>query len=168
MARVKKLPVERPKRLVRADDEFEYQPFENNNPLHIDDDTVRNIEHEYGYPLQWCVESCLGQPQDEVMSSHRKNKFQEIHKGSFGGALDYLCDREGRVSKGGLVLMARPVEVTRIARAYEKKAARGAIDDMRRKHSDQGVDVSMPDGGRDPVARQHNRHASSYERIPEE
>src|SRR5262245_35411635 len=91
-------PVHEP-RSVRVDDDFAYQPFESRDPLHIDDEVLRSIEHDYGYRLQWCVESVLGQPQDEIMSAHRKNKFQEVRKGSFGGQLDYLADREGRIAK---------------------------------------------------------------------
>src|SRR5262249_33488684 len=141
----------------------QYQPFENNNPLHIDDEIVRSIERDYGYCLQWCAETVLGQAQDESMASHRRNKFQEVRKGSFGGWLDFLCDREGRITKGGLVLMARPFDIEQMARAYEKKAARRAIDDMRRKHSTEGINVP---GGSHPNAREHNRHSSHFERVP--
>ena len=77
--------------------------------------------------------------------------------------LDYLCDREGRIVKGGLVLMARPYQIDDMARSYERKAAKRAIEDMKRKHSDEGVNVSMPGGGRDPLAREHNQHRTSYE-----
>jgi hypothetical protein len=64
-----------------------------------------------------------------------------------------------------VVLMARPAEIDDMARAYERKAAKKAVEDMRRKHSDEGVNVTMPGGGRDPTARQHNRHGSSFERV---
>src|SRR5262245_61661927 len=136
MTRLKKMPVEPPPRVKRnvrvdANPEFTYQPFEQINRLHIDDDTVRSIEREYGYCLQWCVETALGQPQDEIMSAHRRNKFQEVRKGSFGGALDFMCDRDGRITHGGVVLMARPFDVEQLARAYQKKAARGQINDMK-------------------------------------
>jgi hypothetical protein len=99
------------------------------------------------------------------MASHRRNGFQEVRKGSFGGQLDFLCDPEGRITKGGMVLMARPAQIDDMARAYERKAAKKAVEDMRRKHSDEGVNVTMPGGGRDPSTRQHNRHASSFERV---
>ena len=144
---------------------FVYQPFENINPLHIDTEILRSIEHDYGYRLQWNAETVLGQPQEQAMASHKRNGFQEVRKGSFGGLLDYLCDREGRIAKDGLVLMARPAEIDDQARAYERKAARKAIEDMKRKHSDEGVNVTMPGGGRDPAAREHNRHRSSFERV---
>jgi len=148
---------------------FVYQPFENINPLHIDTEILRSIEHDYGYRLQWNAETVLGQPQEQAMASHRRNGFQEVRKSSFGGLLDYLCDREGRIAKDGLVLMARPAEIDDMARTYERKAARRAIEDMKRKHSDEGVNVSMPGGGKDPTARARNRHGSSFEpaEVPE-
>src|SRR5262249_12560773 len=124
-----------------------------------------SIEHDYGYRLQWNAETVLGQPQEQSMASHRRNGFQEVRKGSFGGLLDFLCDREGRIAKDGVVLMARPCEIDDMARTHERKAAPRAIDDMKRKHSDEGVNVTMPGGGRDPTARSHNRHGSSFERV---
>src|SRR5262249_53379101 len=64
---------------------FVYQPFANMNPLHIDAEILRNIEYDYGYRLQWNAETVLGQPQEQSMASHRRNGFQEVRKGSFGG-----------------------------------------------------------------------------------
>src|SRR5262245_52319921 len=175
--KLKRSPLREPRETIREEQareervqaDFTYQPFENVNPLHIDPEILRNIEHDYGYRLQWCVETVLGQPQEQAMASHRRNGFQEVRKGSFGGLLDYLCDREGRIAKDGVVLMARPCEIDDMARTYERKAARRAIEDMKRKHSDEGVNVTMPGGGRDPAAREHNRHRSSFEpvEIPE-
>jgi hypothetical protein len=146
-----------------GDKEFIYQPYQQNNPLHIDDEVVANIARDYGFALQWCAETVLGQPQDEVMSFRRKNAFAEVVKGNFGGALDHLCDRDGRVTKGGQVLMGRPVEIERYARDYEKKLAKVAITDMQKKHSEEGVDVP---GGDHSSALHHNRHRRSYS-IPE-
>src|SRR5262245_49768458 len=152
-------PLREPRESIRRSQEresqlmagFTYQPFENVNPLHIDPEILRNIEHDYGYRLQWNAETVLGQPQEQSMASHRRNGFQEVRKGSFGGMLDFLCDREGRIFKDGVVLMARPCEMDDQARAYERKAARRAVEDMKRKHSDEGVPgVTMPGGSRDP------------------
>ena len=174
LRKLKRLAVDRPPReTIRQMQEreselhagFVYQPFENINPLHIDTEILRSIEHDYGYRLQWNAETVLGQPQEQAMASHIRNGFQEVRKGSFGGLLDYLCDREGRIAKDGLVLMARPAQIDDMARTYERKAARRAIEDMKRKHSDEGVNVSMPGGGKDPTARSRNRHGSSFERV---
>jgi hypothetical protein len=155
-------PLRQPLHESARDEGFVYQPFENIIPLHIDTEILRSIEFDYGFRLQWCVESVLGQPQDEVMSAHRKNKFQEVRKRSFGGLLDYLCDREGRIVKGGLVLMGRPAEIDDMARTHERKTARRQIEDMQKRHSDEGLPVP---GGREAAAREHNRHRSSFERV---
>jgi hypothetical protein len=170
-------PLREPRMSMRQEQEresqlmegFAYQPFENVNPLHIDMEVLRAIEHEYGYRLQWNCETVLGQPQEAAMSSHRRNGFQEVRKGSFGGILDFLCDREGRITKDGVVLMARPAQIDDLAKTYERKAARRAVEDMKRKHSDEGISgVTMPGGNKE--ARQHNRHGSSFERaeVPEQ
>src|SRR5215467_3197894 len=130
--KLKRMPMRPPRETIRQMQEreselyanFVYQPFENINPLHIDTEILRSIEHDYGYRLQWNAETVLGQPQEQAMASHKRNGFQEVRKGSFGGLLDYLCDREGRIAKDGLVLMARPAEIDDMARTYERKAAR--------------------------------------------
>ena len=105
---------------------------------------------------------------DRLVTASRDGLGQS-GKGSFGGLLDYLCDREGRICKGGAVLMARPTQIDDMARAHERKAAKRAIEDMHKKYEQEGVNVSMPGGGRDPTARAHNRHRSSFEpvQIPE-
>ena len=41
----------------------------------------------------------------------------------------FVCDREGRIVKGGLVLMGRPAEIDDMARTHERKAARRQIED---------------------------------------
>jgi hypothetical protein len=59
---------------------FVYQPSENVNPLHIDSEILRSIEHDYGYRLQWNAETVLGQPQEQAMASHRCNVFRKCAK----------------------------------------------------------------------------------------
>src|SRR5262245_30836704 len=105
-----------PRKSIRVGDkDFVYTEFQQRNPLHIDADVLRMIALDFGYALQWCNETVLGQPQDELMSFRRKNGFADVKRGNFGGALDHLCDKDGRVTKGGLVLMGRPIEIEKYA-----------------------------------------------------
>jgi hypothetical protein len=146
---------------------FEYRPFEQENPLAIDLDIVRGIEREWGYSLLWVCYECNGKPFPNLVSSRKRNGYCEVRKGNFGGALDHMADKhDGGIRHEGLVLMARPVEIQRIAKAHDKRAAEAAIENMRKSHSEVGIPV---EGGDHPTALAKNRHKKSYEpvQIPE-
>jgi hypothetical protein len=85
---------------------------------------------------------------------------------NFGGALDHLCDRDGNIVREGLRLMARPVEIQRVAEAHDKRAAKAAVDQMKASHQVEGVTVSMPGGGSHPSALRQNRHKQTFEPGP--
>jgi hypothetical protein len=155
-------PVHEPIHSALRDEGFEYTPYEVQNPLHIDEELIRNIKNDYDFVLQWVAESVTGQPQDQSLSARRKNGFAEVHRGHFGGMLDSYCNRDSRIEKGGLVLMARPAFIEGKARAYEKRAARGAVEQVRKKHGETGVDVK---GGNHPSALEKNRHKQTFERV---
>jgi hypothetical protein len=145
---------------------FEYRPFEQDNPLSIDPDIVRSIEREWGYSLLWVCFECNGKPFPNLVSARRRNGYGDVQRGNFGGALDHLADRDGNIVREGLRLMARPVEIQRMAEAHDKRAARAAIENMRRSHADEGVSgISMPEGN-NAAARAKNRHRTSYEEGP--
>jgi hypothetical protein len=102
--------------------------------------------------------------------ARQRNGYADVHRGNFGGALDHLCDRDGNIIREGLRLMARPVEIQRIATAHDKHAADAAITNMRRSHAEEGLsNISMPEGN-NAAARAKNRHRQTFEpgpRIPE-
>jgi hypothetical protein len=149
---------------------FEYTPYEATNPLSIDSDIVHGIERDWGFSLLWVCYECNGKPFPDLVSARMRNGYAEIRKGNFGGALDFMCNKDGRIQKEGLVLMARPVEIERKAKAYEARMARDAVEQMKRSHRDEGVSgISMP-GGNDPAARSRNIHRQTFEpgpKIPE-
>jgi hypothetical protein len=142
---------------------FEYRPFEAQDVLAIDHDTVRSIRDEWGFSLLWVMYETMGKPFPDRVNWRKRNGYAEIHKGNFGGLLDHLCDKDGRIVKEGLVLMARPVQIQRMAEAHDKRAAKEAVTQMQKSHMTDGVDVSMPDGGRHPSALAKNRHQQSFE-----
>ena len=151
-------------------DGFEYRPFEQENLLAIDPDIVRGIEREWGYSLLWVCFEANGKPFPNLVSARRRNGYADVHRGNFGGALDHLCDRDGNIVREGLRLMARPIEIQRMAEAHDKRAAKAAVDHMKASHQSEGLNVSMPGGGDHPSALRQNRHKSTFEpgpRIPE-
>jgi hypothetical protein len=149
---------------------FEYRPYEQDNPLSIDPDIVRGIERDWGYSLLWVCFECNGKPFPNLVSARKRNGYADVHRGNFGGSLDHLCDRDGNIVREGLRLMARPIEIERIAKAHDARAAKAAIENMRRSHAEEGIPV---EGGDHPTARAKNRHKSTLlaeaigSRIPE-
>src|SRR5262249_52317488 len=125
-------------------------PYELDDIWHISPDRTRTIRDEYGYELFWAAETVLGQEQTRLMSHRRRNGCSDVHRGSFGGLLDYLFvaldirHNEPRIAKEGLVLMAQPTNRAEQARAYQRKKARAQVEEMKTKHSNEGIDVSMP------------------------
>ena len=147
---------------------FEYRPYEQENPLSIDKDIVRGIEKEWGYSLLWVCFECNGKPFPNLVNARRRNGYSEVRRGNFGGALDHMCDKhDGGIRHEGLVLMARPMEIQRMARAHDDHAAKDAIENMRRSHAEEGASgVTMPGGASHPSALQKNRHRTTYEEGP--
>jgi hypothetical protein len=147
---------------------FEYRPFEQENSLSIDKDIVRGIEKEWGYSLLWVAYEVNGKPFPSLVSARKRNGYAEVKKGNFGGALDHMADKnDGGIRHEGLMLMARPCEIQRMAKAHDDRAAKAAIENMRRSHSEEGLSgISMP-GGNDPVARRKNAHRQTFEPGPQ-
>lgn len=145
---------------------FEYRPYEQENPLAINADIVRGIEKEWGYSLLWVCFEAGGKPFPNLVSARKRNGYAEVKRGNFGGALDHMCDKhDGGIRHEGLMLMARPMEIQRIAKAHDARAAKAAIENMRRSHSEEGVPVTMPDGNV-AHARAKNAHRTTYEEGP--
>src|SRR6516165_11666219 len=92
---------------------FEYRPFEQESVLAIDPEICHSIEKEWGYSLLWVCFECNGKPFPQLVSARRRNGYSDVRKGNFGGALDHLCDKDGRIVREGLMLMARPIEIQR-------------------------------------------------------
>ena len=139
---------------------FEFTPYEAANPLQIDADIVRSIRDDYGFVLMWVVHECAGKPFPDLVNARKRNGFAEVRAENFGGALRHMADKSGRIAKEGLVLMARPVEIERKARAHDARMAKEAIDHMKASHASEGVPVA---GGDHPSALSKNRHRQTFE-----
>jgi hypothetical protein len=146
---------------------FEYRPYEQENPLSIDPDIVRGIEKDWGYSLLWVCYEANGKPFPSFVSARKRNGYAEVKRGNFGGALDHMCDKhDGGIRHEGLMLMARPTQIERIAKAHDARAAKAAIENMRKSHSEEGVPVTMPDGNV-AHARAKNAHRQTFEPSPQ-
>jgi len=139
---------------------FEFTPYEATNPLHIDLDIVRAIERDYGFVLMWVVHECAGKPFPDLVNARRRNGFAEVCAENFGGMLRHMADKSGRIAKEGLVLMARPVEIERKARAHDARMANEAVAHMKASHAMEDVPVA---GGDHTSALSKNRHRQTFE-----
>ena len=143
-----------------------YTPYEPKSSTSIPNDIVQEIWDYYDGHLQWCCFEAAGKPTPEYITARQKNGFVDCRGSDFDHKLAYLAGPDCRIVVGGLILMCRPREYEEQARAYEKRKAALNIEQMKQSHSEQGVAVSMPDGGLHPSALAKNRHKQSYEPGP--
>ena len=76
--------------------------------------------------------------------------------------MDHLCDRDGYIRRDGLLLEGLPIQIYEMARAHRDRAAKDAVQQMKRSHSTEGVPV---EGGRHESALRHNKHRQTFEKI---
>ena len=43
----------------------------------------------------WVVHECNGKPFPDLVNARKRNGFAAITRGNFGGALDFMCDKDG-------------------------------------------------------------------------
>jgi hypothetical protein len=145
---------------------FEFTPYEAQDALAIDADVVRSIRDDYGFVLMWVVHECNGKPFPDLVNARQRNGFAEVKAENFGGVLRHMANKDGAIVKEGLVLMARPVQIERKARAHDERMAKGAIEQMKRSHSELGPEgITMPDGN-NKIARAKNMHRQTFEPLP--
>jgi hypothetical protein len=154
-------------------EKYEFIPYEAHDKFYIPYDQIEGFKRDFRRALMWVSLECMGKPMDDFVAARRRNGWEEMPSKEAGGPglFDYLGVKDGVVRVENMVLMHCPIEIYEKARAYDKRQAAGAISNMRRSHSEEGVNVSMPEGGRHPSALQKNRHRTSYEegpRIPED
>jgi hypothetical protein len=127
-------------------------------PQHIVEALARD-----GHVLQWASYEVRGQPVS--LARYKVNSWDQVLYSDWNGLLDFLGD--GAKTPGtpiafdGLQLMSRPIEVDKIARQHEKRAALAAIA-SREGLKVNGLDVA---GGSHPSARNFNYINRTAERI---
>lgn len=119
-----------------------------------------------GMSLQWVTESVYGQPVPQHRAEFEKKGWTPVHQDDFDGIYDGMFmpkGAPGEIKMDGLVLMARPIELTRRAQRRDKQEA---IDRVRLKEQAWlGGDVNTSLDSRDPSALKANRISRSMERL---
>lgn len=120
-----------------------------------------------GMSLQWVTDSVLGQSMGQHRSTFERTGWTPVHQSDFDGRFDGMFMQrgaEGEIKYEGLVLMARPMELTLRAKREEQRKAREqvAIKESQWRSGD------MPNVTLDAQhesALKTNKIGRSYERI---
>lgn len=119
-----------------------------------------------GMSLQWVTNSVLGQPVQQHRAEFERKGWTPVHQSDFDGQFDGLFmpkGAEGEINQEGLVLMARPKELTNKALLADRKKA---YDQVRIKEQAlTGGDLGTTLDSRDPTALASNKIRRSMERI---
>jgi len=94
--------------------------------LKIPDDVLNRLRRDYGMSVQWVTASVYGKDEPQYRSAFEKGGWTPVNTGDFDGCLDGLFTPkgyDGEINMEGLVLHARPMEITR--RAEEREARKG-------------------------------------------
>lgn len=129
--------------------------------LHIPQDQIPD-----GMDLMWVTDSVLGQPVPQHRAQFERKGWTPVHTAhDFDGRFDGRFTPKGQAGEcnvDGLVLMARPLELTRKALDQDKRRAR---DQVRIKEQAlYGGDIGAS-GADHPSARNFNHINRSVERI---
>jgi hypothetical protein len=149
---------------------FTHSPYEPSSIFDIDRDILDAIRNDHGVELLWVTTEVAGKPFPMFLSQRLKNHGQVVEgRNVFGGKIAHLCNAEGRYVRENMVLVAMPVEVCEMSRAYERRQAKEAISRMQASHRSEGVPVT---GGNEEAARKQNFHKRSYapferDRVPD-
>lgn len=143
-------------------------PDDENAPdrLHIDKSLIPD-----GMDLMWVTSEVFGQPDHQHRAEFERKGWTPVHQEDFDGRFDGMFMKKGdpaEINVRGLVLMARPMELTKRARERDKRAAREqvAIKEAALRYGELPITLDA----RHPTAVNSNRISKTYERIaiPEE
>lgn len=119
-----------------------------------------------GMSLQWVTDSVYGQPVPQHRAEFEKRGWTPIHQEDFDRVFDGMFmpkGAEGEIKVDGMVLMARPEELTQRARAADKRKAQEVI--RIKEQALRGGDINTSLDSQHPTALQTNRINRSMERI---
>lgn len=80
--------------------------------------------------FMWVTDSVYGQPDPQHRMQFEKGGWTPVHQDDFDGQLDGMFlpkGAQGEINNGGLVLMARPMEIHNRAKLRNRKAANEPI-----------------------------------------
>ena len=168
--RPRKIVAEVPKAPIRhkmkakpnwEDDDIDNLPDESPDRLRVDPAIVPE-----GMSLQWVSDSIYGQAIPQHRAKFEKRGWTPIHQEDFDGVFDGLFmpkGMEGEIKVDGMVLMARPAEMTRKAKLVERRNAQEAV--RIKEQALRGGDINTSLDSQHPSALQTNRINRTMERI---
>lgn len=119
-----------------------------------------------GMSFLWVTDSVYGQSMPQHRAKFERMGWTPVHQEDFDGQLDGLfmpAGVAGEIKSDGLVLMARPREMTEASR---QKDRRKAAEQVRIKESAlRSGDLPVTLDASHPTAVGYNRISKSYERI---
>lgn len=120
-----------------------------------------------GMSLQWVTDSVLGQSMGQHRSTFERAGWTPVHQSDFDGKFDGMFMQrgvDGEIKYEGLVLMARPMELTLKAKKEEQRRAREQI--AIKEAALRGGDMpNVTLDSQHKSALQTNKIGRSYERI---
>lgn len=119
-----------------------------------------------GMTLQWVTDSVLGQGVPQHRAQFEKKGWTPVHQEDFDGQFDGLFmpkGRQGEIVSDGLVLMARPSEITKRAEIADKQRAYQQV--AIKEAALTGGDIGVTLDAQHPSAKNSNRIRKSVERI---
>lgn len=122
-----------------------------------------------GMDIMWVAEVILGQPEPYERAKYERGGWEPITTDDFGGALGRHFMPKGtkagvEIAQGGLVLMARPMQLSVQSRAHELSRARQQVRIKEQQIT--GGDLGTSLDSRHPSALRTNRIEKTFERIP--
>lgn len=120
-----------------------------------------------GMSLQWITSQVYGQEQTQHRAEFERKGWTPVHGEDFNGRFDGMFmpkGQEGEINNGGLVLMARPKELTDAAEKRDLRKAKEqiAIKEAAMRGGDiPGVSLSTDH----PTALAFNKVSRSYEQV---
>lgn len=143
-------------------EEFDPSEVESPDRLHISKADIPD-----GMDLRWVRDSSFGQPDPQWRGRAEKAGWTPVHPSDFDGMYDGKFSKKGseeEINIDGLVLMARPLEISRKAKIADRRRAieQVQIKEQAWRSGDlQGVSLDT----RHSTALQTNRINKSLERI---
>lgn len=119
-----------------------------------------------GMSLQWVTDSVYGQAVPQHRARFEKRGWTPVHQEDFDGVFDGLFmpkGADGEIKVDGMVLMARPEEMTRKAMLGDRRKARDVI--RIKEQALRGGDINTSLDSQHPSALSTNRINRTMERI---
>ena len=140
---------------------FEADSIDTPDRLHIDKALVPE-----GMALMWVTDAVRGMAMPQHRGSFERKGWTPVHQSDFDGQFNGMFmprDREGEILVDGLVLMARPKELSDRARKLDQMRAREQVNI--KEQSLRGGDINTSLDSRHPTALRSNTINKSFERI---